>query len=166
MSATGARAANIAPPGAGKTAPYPVHFSTRAHRRLDRRPQPRAGTHVAAAHRGRARQLGGEVGYRSGSIAAWARAPGSVRTEGVLTRRLLGDPELRGVGCVIIDEFHERHLDGDLALALVARLRGRRPTLRLMVMSATLDAEPVRRSWRRRSSLGAAFPVPSSSRRT
>ena len=64
-------------------------------------------------------------------------------TEGVLTRRLLGDPELRGVGCVIIDEFHERHLDGDLALALVARLRARRPELALVVMSATLDAEPV-----------------------
>src|SRR5205814_9281591 len=64
-------------------------------------------------------------------------------TEGVLTRRLLSDPELRGVGCVIIDEFHERHLDGDLALAMVARLCERRPELSLLVMSATLDAEPV-----------------------
>ena len=64
-------------------------------------------------------------------------------TEGVLTRRLLADPELRGVGAVLIDEFHERHLDGDLALALVERLRAKRPELRLIVMSATLDAEPV-----------------------
>ena len=79
--------------------------------------------------------------------ASIARSSAATRielvTEGVLTRRLLGDPELRGVGCVVIDEFHERHLDGDLALALVARLREQRPELALLVMSATLDAEPV-----------------------
>jgi ATP-dependent helicase HrpB len=56
-------------------------------------------------------------------------------TEGVLTRRLLSDPTLAGVGTVILDEFHERHLDTDLALALLRRLRD----IRLIVMSATLD---------------------------
>jgi len=65
-------------------------------------------------------------------------------TEGVLTRRLLSDAELRDVGAVVLDEFHERHLDGDLALALLRRLqRSARPELRLVVMSATLDAAPV-----------------------
>ena len=65
-------------------------------------------------------------------------------TEGVLTRRLLDDPELKGVGAVVLDEFHERHLDGDLALALLRRLqKTSRPTLRLAVMSATLATGPV-----------------------
>ena len=65
-------------------------------------------------------------------------------TEGVLTRRMLSDPELRGVNVVILDEFHERHLETDLALALLRRLqKTRRPDLRIVVMSATLDAGPV-----------------------
>lgn len=65
-------------------------------------------------------------------------------TEGVLTRRLLSDPELARVSCVVLDEFHERHLEGDLALALLRRLqRSARPDLRLVVMSATLDAGPI-----------------------
>ncbi|HRH00324.1 MAG TPA: ATP-dependent helicase HrpB, partial [Polyangiaceae bacterium] len=67
-------------------------------------------------------------------------------TEGILTRRLLDDPELRGVGAVLLDEFHERHLQGDLALALLRRLSlGARPDLTLCVMSATLDGDPVAR---------------------
>jgi len=52
-------------------------------------------------------------------------------TEGVLTRRLMGDPELRNIGVVVLDEFHERHLEGDLALALLRRLQQTaRPDLR------------------------------------
>lgn len=66
-------------------------------------------------------------------------------TEGVLTRRLLTDPELKGVSVVVLDEFHERHLEGDLALALLRALQLRRPDLRIVVMSATLDTEPVAR---------------------
>jgi ATP-dependent helicase HrpB len=66
-------------------------------------------------------------------------------TEGVLTRRLVSDPLLRGVGAVVLDEFHERHLQGDLALALLRRLQQTtRTDLKLVVMSATLDAAPVR----------------------
>jgi ATP-dependent helicase HrpB len=61
-------------------------------------------------------------------------------TEGILARRMLADPELRGVGAVVLDEFHERHLPGDLALALAQRLL---PRLRLVVMSATLDVAPL-----------------------
>ena len=65
-------------------------------------------------------------------------------TEGILTRRLISDPTLRGVSLVILDEFHERHLDTDLALALLRRLQHTtRPDLKLLVMSATLDAAPV-----------------------
>jgi len=60
-------------------------------------------------------------------------------TEGVLTRRLLSDPALKGVSAVVLDEFHERHLDSDLALALLKRLQQTRPELRIVVMSATLD---------------------------
>ncbi len=63
-------------------------------------------------------------------------------TEGVLTRKLLRDPELRGIQTVVLDEFHERHLEGDLALALLWRLqRTTRRDLRLVVMSATLNAK-------------------------
>ena len=138
----------VAPPGAGKTTRVPGALRDAGivdgeivvlqPRRLAAR---MAAARVASE---RGVELGGEVGYevrfdRKVSAATRIRFV----TEGVLTRRLLGDPELRGVGCVIIDEFHERHLDGDLALALVERLRQTRRELRLIVMSATLDAEPV-----------------------
>lgn len=66
-------------------------------------------------------------------------------TEGILTRRLLSDPTLKGVDAVVLDEFHERHLESDLALALLKRLQRKRPALRIVVMSATLDAAPVAR---------------------
>ena len=66
-------------------------------------------------------------------------------TEGILTRRLLTDPTLKGVDAVVLDEFHERHLDSDLALALLKRLQQTRPDLRIIVMSATLDAAPIAR---------------------
>jgi len=138
----------VAPPGAGKTTRVPGALLDAGvvdgevivlqPRRLAAR---LAATRVASERGG---ELGGEVGYE---VRFDRRVGPHTRlrfvTEGVLTRRLLGDPGLLGVGCVIIDEFHERHLDGDLALALVARLRARRPTLRLVVMSATLDAAPV-----------------------
>jgi ATP-dependent helicase HrpB len=67
-------------------------------------------------------------------------------TEGVLTRRFLSDPHLEGIDAVILDEFHERHLEGDLALALLRRLQvSSRPDLKIIAMSATLDAAPVAR---------------------
>lgn len=67
-------------------------------------------------------------------------------TEGVFTRRLLRDPDLQSVKVVVLDEFHERHLQGDVALALLRKLQtSTRPDLRIVVMSATIDAERVRR---------------------
>ena len=139
----------VAPPGAGKTTRVPGALLDAGAvadgsivvlqpRRLAAR---LAATRIAAE---RSVPLGGEVGYQvrfDRKVSAATRI--ELVTEGVLTRRLLGDPDLHGVACVVIDEFHERHLDGDLALALVARLRERRPELALIVMSATLDAEPV-----------------------
>lgn len=64
-------------------------------------------------------------------------------TEGILTRRLLTDPTLKGVDAVVLDEFHERHLESDLALALLKRLQLRRPKLHIVAMSATLDVGPI-----------------------
>src|SRR4029077_2656574 len=94
-------------------------------------------------------ELNENVGATVGSEVPFegvARARTRIRfvTEGVLGRKLLADPELRGVSAVVLDEFHERHLQGDVALALVERLRrGPRPDLRLIAMSATLAAEPL-----------------------
>ncbi|MCP6491735.1 ATP-dependent RNA helicase HrpB, partial [Klebsiella pneumoniae] len=63
-----------------------------------------------------------------------------VVTEGVLTRMIQRDPELSGVGLVILDEFHERSLQADLALALLLDVQqGLRDDLKLLIMSATLD---------------------------
>jgi ATP-dependent helicase HrpB len=67
-----------------------------------------------------------------------------ILTEGILARQLLDDPYLPGVGCVVLDEFHERSLYSDLAIAMLRELRQSvRPDLILIVMSATLDAEPI-----------------------
>jgi ATP-dependent helicase HrpB len=88
--------------------------------------------------------LGGRVGY---AVRFEQKTSPATRicfvTEGLLLRRLQADPRLEGISTVLLDEFHERHLQTDLALALLARLRRTRPDLRLGVMSATLDAGPV-----------------------
>jgi len=56
---------------------------------------------------------------------------------------MIHDPDLQGVSVVILDEFHERHLATDLTLSLIKRLQRRNPKMKVLVMSATLDAEPV-----------------------
>ncbi|CAN5188849.1 ATP-dependent helicase HrpB [soil metagenome] len=89
---------------------------------------------------------GGEVGYQ----VRFERVAGSgtrIRyvTEGILLREMMGDPELRGVGAIVFDEFHERHLYGDITLAKALDLQeGARPDLKLVVMSATLEAAGLR----------------------
>ena len=86
-----------------------------------------------------------------------------VVTEGILTRMLQNDPELNGVGLVILDEFHERSLQADLALALLLDVQqGLRDDLRLLIMSATLDNERLRQTLPDApmiASEGRAFPV-------
>ncbi len=139
----------IAPPGAGKTTRVPGALldaglaGTKDVVCLQPR---RLAARMAAARVAHERggSLGGEVGYE---VRFDRRVGRDTRlrfvTEGVLTRQLLSDPTLASVGAVIIDEFHERHLAGDLALALLRRLqRGARPDLRLVVMSATMDPAP------------------------
>jgi ATP-dependent helicase HrpB len=90
-------------------------------------------------------EVGGTVGYAIRYERRVSRRTRlEVLTEGILTRRLQADPELTGIGLVILDEFHERSLNADLALALCRDAqRGLRPALRLLVMSATLDAAAV-----------------------
>ncbi|MGF1485308.1 MAG: ATP-dependent helicase HrpB [Opitutales bacterium] len=84
-------------------------------------------------------------------------------TEGILRRQILGEGNLNGIAAVIFDEFHERHLDGDLTLALARRLQeDMRPDLKLIIMSATLDTEALA-AWlqpcQTLSAEGRAFPV-------
>lgn len=108
-----------------------------------RRIAARAAAARMAEERGVA--LGGEVGYR---VRFDSRAGRDTRlwtcTEGILLRRLQEDPFLEGIGALVFDEFHERSLDGDLALALARRIQEEvRPDLRLVVLSATLEAGPL-----------------------
>lgn len=90
-------------------------------------------------------RLGGEVGYqvRFDNVTSRDTRLAYV-TEGVMLRLLMEDPELAKVGCIVIDEFHERHLDGDLVLAWAMALqKARRPDLKIIVMSATLTPGPL-----------------------
>jgi ATP-dependent helicase HrpB len=141
-----------APPGAGKTTRVPP----RLLRELLTNEQevwvlePRRLAARLAARRV-AEELGERVGETVGYQVRFEDVSGAhtrlrFLTEGVFTRRLLADPQLRRVGAVILDEFHERHLQADLALALLKRMQTEtRDDLKLVVMSATLDAAPVAR---------------------
>jgi ATP-dependent helicase HrpB len=135
-----------APPGAGKTTRVPLALLERDHPGRIVMLEPRRVAARAAAERlaaGLDEAVGGRVGYRIRGESVPGRRI-EVVTEGVLTRMLQSDAELPGVGCVIFDEFHERALQADLGLALTLEVRGAlRPDLRLVVMSATLDAAPV-----------------------
>ena len=153
-----------APPGAGKTTRVPLCLLDRTPGRIlmlePRRVAARAAADRLAESLGE--RPGGRVGYRMRGEAE----PGSrieVVTEGILTRLLQSDPELPGIGCIIFDEFHERSLQADLGLALALEARAAlRPDLRLLVMSATLDAAPVAAllgDAPRLTAAGRAFPV-------
>ena len=90
-------------------------------------------------------RLGGEVGYqiRFERVES-AQTRIKFVTEALLLRQMASDPELKGVGAVVFDEFHERNLHSDVALALARRLQEtHRPDLLIMAMSATLDTEGV-----------------------
>lgn len=140
-----------APPGAGKTTRVPrALLEARVARGKEivvLQPR-RLPTRLAAARV--AEELGERVGDTVGYQVRFEDIRGpktrlSFVTEGVLGRRLLSDPTLKDVGVVVLDEFHERHLSADISLALLRQLqRGPRPDLKLVVMSATLEAAPLR----------------------
>ncbi|MES2404117.1 MAG: ATP-dependent helicase HrpB [Pseudomonadota bacterium] len=157
-----------APPGAGKTTQVPPALldspwlGARKIVMLEpRRIAARAAAGFMAAQRGEA--VGQTIGYRirfESRVSAATRI--EVVTEGILTRMLQDDPELPDVGAIVFDEFHERHLAGDLGAVLALDVQASlRPDLRIVVMSATLDgtrvaewlSAPVLRSE------GRAFPV-------
>jgi ATP-dependent helicase HrpB len=136
-----------APPGAGKTTRVPPALLTLYDGEVlvlePRRLAARLAARFVSSELGES--VGGTVGYqvRFEDVSS-PRTRLRFLTEGVLTRRLLTDPTLGLVSTVVLDEFHERHLEGDLALALLLRLQStRRPDMRLVVMSATLDAAPI-----------------------
>ena len=109
-------------------------------------------------------RLGEEVGYQIRLDKVCGRKT-RIRfvTEGVLLRQMLSDPELRGIAVIVFDEFHERHLYGDITLARALDLQEtRRPDLKLVVMSATLDAGALQKylaPCELLTSRGRTFPV-------
>ena len=137
-----------APPGAGKTTRVPgalLDAGLAADKQVvvlePRRIAARAGAEFVARERGG--RIGDEVGYR---VRFEQRGGAATRlwfvTEGVLGRQLVRDPFLEQVGVVVLDEFHERHLQGDVALAVIRELQESvRPDLKLVVMSATLETD-------------------------
>jgi ATP-dependent helicase HrpB len=143
----------VAEPGAGKTTRVPPAIVKAGDLLSANHPnlvmlQPRRVAAQAAAERiaeENGWSLGREVGYH---VRFDRKLTDSTRlrvvTEGILTRQLLDDPFLEGVGAVVLDEFHERSIHTDLAIALLREVRQSvRDDLMLIVMSATLEAEPV-----------------------
>ena len=139
----------IAPTGSGKTTQVPqmlLDGGACPGRIIVLQPRRVAARTVAARVAWeRGCKLGGEVGYQ---IRFEDRTSLGTRicfvTEGILLRWLQDDPDLREISVILFDEFHERNLLSDVALALARRLQEtRRPDLKIVVMSATLEAEPV-----------------------
>jgi ATP-dependent helicase HrpB len=139
-----------APPGAGKTTRVPralYHSGFAAAGEILILEPRRLAARLAAA------RVASEFGEAPGETVGFSIRFESVDspatrirflTEGILARRIVQDPLLRDVSTVILDEFHERHLTTDLALAFLRRLQcEQRPDLKLVVMSATLDAAPI-----------------------
>ncbi|MDR3581084.1 MAG: ATP-dependent helicase HrpB [Oryzomonas sp.] len=158
-----------APTGAGKTTRVPLALldivQPSAGRIVMLEPRRIAATSAA---RWMALTLGEEAGQTVGySIRFESRVSPITRvevvTEGILTRRIQNDPLLEGVGMVIFDEFHERSIHADLALAFCLDVQRQvRPELKILVMSATLDVAPLSRLMGDApviSSAGRSFPV-------
>ena len=137
-----------APPGAGKTTQVPPALLDQpwlAGRKILMLEPRRVAARAAAQFMARQRDesVGGTVGYRirfDHQVSAATRI--EVVTEGILTRMIQDDPTLEGVGAIVFDEFHERHLAADLGLALALDVQvALREDLRIVVMSATLEGE-------------------------
>ncbi|TVQ49368.1 MAG: ATP-dependent helicase HrpB [Gammaproteobacteria bacterium] len=142
----------VAPPGAGKSTGVPLALLSAPwlHGQRIVMLQPRRLAARAVAERMATllgESPGGTVGYRTRLDSRIGRDTRiEVLTEGILTRRLQHDPALEGVGLLIFDEYHERSLQADLGLALALDARRNLvPELRVLVMSATLDAGRVAR---------------------
>ncbi|MBZ9611139.1 ATP-dependent helicase HrpB [Rheinheimera maricola] len=134
-----------APPGAGKSTYLPLYLLQHADfagkKLLMLEPRRLAAKSIAAYL---AAQLGEAVGDTVGYQIRQEQKHSSktrllIVTEGVLTRKLQQDPELNSVDLLLFDEFHERSLHADLALALCLEVQQLRPQLQLLIMSATLD---------------------------
>ena len=157
-----------APPGAGKTTQVPLALLNapwREGRKILMLEPRRVAARAAAGFM--AQQIGEAVGQRIGYRIRFesrvsAATEVEVLTEGLLTRRIQDDPMLEDVAAILFDEFHERHLAGDLGLAMTRDIQQQlRPDLRLVVMSATLDGERLATQLDapRLSSEGRSFPV-------
>ncbi|QTR06107.1 ATP-dependent helicase HrpB, partial [Saccharothrix algeriensis] len=131
----------VAPPGTGKTTLVPLALEGRVVVAEPRRVAARAAAARMASLLGE--PVGRTVGYAVRGDRRTSRDTRvEVVTSGLLVRRLQRDPELAGVGTVLLDECHERHLDADLLLALLLDARaGLRPDLRLLATSATVAAD-------------------------
>ena len=147
---TGTSAVVVAPPGAGKTTRVPLALLEApwlGRQRVIMLEPRRLAARAAAARMAHTlgERIGQTVGYRvRGDSQASAATRIEVVTEGILTRLLLDDPTLDGIGAVIFDEYHERSLVADTGLALALETRSAvREELRLVVMSATLDGAAV-----------------------
>ena len=137
-----------APPGTGKTTLAPQFLADAELIAPDQRvivTQPRRVAARSAAARLaelRGTELGDEVGY---TVRGDSRVSRQTRIEmvtpGVLLRRMLRDPDLPGVGAIVVDEVHERHIESDLVFAIAAQLRELRDDLLVVAMSATVDAQ-------------------------
>ena len=146
---TGGRVVITAPTGSGKSTQVPKFvLETLADNQRVIVLQPRRLAARMLAERV-AVEMGCKLGELVGFQTRYEKAISSSTrivfiTEGILTRMLVAEPSLPGVGAVIFDEFHERSLNTDLGLAMAWHTRQNlRPDLRILVMSATMDARPV-----------------------
>src|SRR5689334_11212351 len=158
-----------APTGSGKSTQVPqmlINHGLLGNGQVVTLQPRRLATRLLAARVAQERnsELGREVGYQ---IRFENVTSGQTRikfvTEGVLLRQMIQDPKLPGISALIFDEFHERHLYGDITLARALDLQEKeRPDLLILVMSATLDGERLETYLRpcvRLSSEGRTFPV-------
>jgi ATP-dependent helicase HrpB len=146
---TGSGAVICAPPGAGKTTHVPLALYNAGFCEggniLILEPR-RLAARLAAARV--AEEIGEKPGQTIGYTIRFENVGGpetriQFLTEGILARRVVENPQLQGISVVILDEFHERHLSTDLALAFLRRLQLQGSGLKLIVMSATINADPI-----------------------